>query len=126
SAATPPALVEHARAHAAWLRSHAEGLADVSFTLARRRTHLPHRLVVIGRSAGELAERLEQYARTGTRDPMGEGALGDLARRHMDGATVDWGEIYPHGQVRTDLPPYPWQRVRHWISEAKDAPPAPV
>ncbi len=76
SARTPQALAEMARR----FREHLEGigdapepLGDLCYTAGARRTHFEHRLAAVGRSAGELAERLEAFARGETRPGLHSG-----------------------------------------------------
>jgi surfactin synthase thioesterase subunit/NAD(P)-dependent dehydrogenase (short-subunit alcohol dehydrogenase family)/acyl carrier protein len=42
-------------------------------------------------------------------------ALGVLYTR---GHAVEWKRIYPHESRSVPLPPYPWQRERHWVQGA--------
>ncbi len=81
SARSPEALVAQARRWQEWL---ADGgcqasLRDVAYTAARRRSHLEHRLAVVGTTREAWAERLEVYAR-------GEAGEGIAVGRARDGA----------------------------------------
>nr|AYM54557.1 hypothetical protein [Racemicystis crocea] len=65
SAKSPEALVALARAYRDTLAG-AEGearLRDIAFTASARRSHHEHRIAVVGRSHGELAEALEAFTR---------------------------------------------------------------
>ncbi|MEM8664048.1 MAG: type I polyketide synthase, partial [Pseudomonadota bacterium] len=58
SAASPDALAALARRMADRLANPSAPLEDIAFTAALRRSHLPHRLTVAGRTHQELRERL--------------------------------------------------------------------
>ena len=63
SAAASAALAALARDVAAWLDAHPDALlADVCATINATRTAFPHRLAVVGRTAGELAAELRAAA----------------------------------------------------------------
>jgi acyl transferase domain-containing protein len=84
-------------------------LADVAYTLAGRRA-FEHRLAVV---AGDVAQAV---AALDAEPVRGDCALHRLAADWMAGADVDWGELYAGGEHRRVwLPPYPFQRTRHWI-----------
>jgi acyl transferase domain-containing protein len=89
SARSRPALERLAGAWDAWLATEAPDLGDVCDTAARRRTHHPHRLAVVGRSTGELRERLRTLVagerETGT-------AIGEVPRRRPRVAFVFSGQ----------------------------------
>ncbi|MGW7418078.1 DNA-binding protein, partial [Streptomyces sp. NPDC054863] len=45
-------------------------------------------------------------------------ALASLARLHVHGLSVDWRRVYADsGARRVELPTYPFQRQRYWLSE---------
>ena len=48
--------------------------------------------------------------------------LAALGALHCRGVEVDWRAVYPGGGRLVSLPPYPWERERHWL--APTAPPA--
>jgi acyl transferase domain-containing protein/acyl carrier protein len=53
--------------------------------------------------------------------------LGALGRLYVHGQRVELGALHPRGGRRLRLPPYPWQRERHWIearSQTSEAAPA--
>ncbi|MYU22512.1 type I polyketide synthase [Streptomyces sp. SID8352] len=63
SAASPRALRARAAAHRDLLTApDAPAPADLAATLALRRSHLEHRLAVVGRDRAELADRLDAFA----------------------------------------------------------------
>ncbi|MBI3927568.1 MAG: type I polyketide synthase [Armatimonadetes bacterium] len=77
SAQSPAALTHQARNHARKLvESTDEALADFAYTLGNHRSHLDERLVVVGASRRELAERLDRFASDGS----AEGVVADRAR----------------------------------------------
>ncbi len=45
-------------------------------------------------------------------------ALGAL---YASGHTVDWRALHPNPSPAVDLPPYPWQRERHWLDMRRHA-----
>ncbi len=109
SAAAEPAL----RAAADRMRAHLVGadaatVADVCYTAGARRSHLKHRLVLVGRSGTELCAALAAYA-DGTADH--EGAAAGHAPWVHTGSTAP-GEDQPFALVYTEeVPAMPW---RHW------------
>ena len=128
SAASETALRQRARDVAAKLED--ASLGDLCYTAAVRRSHLPHRLAVVGRDAAELRERLEAYARGEEAPQAGKHAfaaasltanqpktvtlLAALGQRYAGGQAIDWRSIFPTGN-QISLPSYPWQRERFWI-----------
>ena len=102
-------------------------LADICYTAAVRRTHLPHRVVVGGRTSREIRDRLGEYLNgeessarleslpmVSDRWNETETSPASLRTRYASGSTVDWRELYPVGNLMS-LPAYPWQRERFWI-----------
>ena len=80
SAKTPEALRAYAKRFAEHLSSPLEAPAtwrDVAFTSSVRRTHLEHRLVVIGTSAAEWSEKLLAFANGETRRGLVAGEAND-------------------------------------------------
>nr|CCE88377.1 non-ribosomal peptide synthetase/polyketide synthase [Sorangium cellulosum] len=64
SAHTPEALRDVARRTASFLRDRrGVPLSDVAYTAGVRRSHLAHRLLVLGRAGDEIAAELEAFAR---------------------------------------------------------------
>ncbi|MEU8890495.1 type I polyketide synthase [Streptomyces sp. NPDC048442] len=56
------------------------------------------------------------FVRAGEPEP--ETAQATLARLHVHGLPVDWRQVYADsGARRVELPTYPFQRQRHWLSE---------
>jgi acyl transferase domain-containing protein/NAD(P)-dependent dehydrogenase (short-subunit alcohol dehydrogenase family)/acyl carrier protein len=84
SAKSPEALRALAQRWAGFLTETPDALADVVFTAAERRTHHDGRLAVVGRSAQDLAARLNEFVRgedspalaTGTRSSTGLARVG--------------------------------------------------
>ncbi len=74
-----------------------DALPDVCFTAGARRTHLEHRLVVVGDSRAELAERLR--AASGKAGEEGSGVHSGTARA---GEPVRFALVY--GESLADLP----------------------
>ncbi|MEU6129215.1 SDR family NAD(P)-dependent oxidoreductase [Saccharopolyspora sp. NPDC047091] len=126
SGQTAAALQDQARHLLEHPELDAHRVADVAHTLARR-TAFRWRGVVVGSSVEELREGLELLARgrTGTGVWSGQGRdaaavtasgpLDDLARRHVDGAPVDWTAVFPTGEFLDELPTYAFQRQRYWL-----------
>ncbi|WP_437819486.1 SDR family NAD(P)-dependent oxidoreductase [Sorangium sp. So ce1078] len=54
--------------------SGAHGLRDIAYSACVRRSHLRHRLAVVGRSAAEVAEALDLFARGEARPGLAHGA----------------------------------------------------
>jgi acyl transferase domain-containing protein len=104
SAAAAPSL----RAAADRMRAHLTGadagaVADACHTAGARRSHLEHRLVVVGRTGAELCAALAAYA--------DGNAPADLAPRVHTGSSTP-GEDRPFALVYADdMPDLPW---RHW------------
>lgn len=138
SARTPEALRGLSRTLAEQLRNlrfdsfEAEQayLDDLAYTLRRARGAATHRLAVIARDRGGLAEKLERFAQgghdlpdvlsgTAGRDPAEfQGSGSDwraAALAWAQGATVDWLKLLPRGQARVvALPPHPFARESFW------------
>jgi myxalamid-type polyketide synthase MxaE and MxaD len=38
-----------------------------------------------------------------------------LGALHVDGHALDWSRLYERRPATAELPPYPWQRERHWL-----------
>jgi amino acid adenylation domain-containing protein len=113
---------------AAWrdaLRADPERPASVwAANALRRRTARRHRLAVVGRDAGELADRLERWL-GGETQPAGEGSAPEqaMASAWLAGQQPDWRAIWPVGlPPLLDLPPYPFQRQRCWAPGIPAAP----
>ncbi|WP_290652049.1 beta-ketoacyl synthase N-terminal-like domain-containing protein, partial [Aquisalimonas sp.] len=51
--------------------------------------------------------------------------LQTLASLHVRGRSVDWTGLYPTGAC-VALPPYPWQRERHWYDSGEEPTPRPA
>ncbi|HRI72275.1 MAG TPA: type I polyketide synthase, partial [Polyangium sp.] len=62
SAKTPEALVASAKSYHEWLSTHDEPLHHVAYTTSLRRSHLEHRLCVVGTTKAEIASALGAYA----------------------------------------------------------------
>lgn len=59
---TPAAVRDYAATVATWLGSTDEDLADLAYTLTRRRSHLEHRTGVVAAGRAELVAKLRQVA----------------------------------------------------------------
>ena len=123
-------------------------LADICYTAAVRRTHLSHRIVVAGRNATEIRNRLrdhlsgtestvppiEKSLRSNGLQPgvgleLGTGlkpgtSLDSFCRLYASGSALDWRQLYPIGNL-VSLPSYPWQRERFWIESRLTEPFSP-
>jgi acyl transferase domain-containing protein len=44
--------------------------------------------------------------------------LGELGALYTSGYPVAWDQLYPDGGAVISLPPYPWQRERHWFEDS--------
>jgi acyl transferase domain-containing protein len=153
SASSHAALRQRAQHMLAWLdfldREAETQLTDICYTAAVRRSHLSHRIVVAGRNATEIRDRLRDHL-SGTQptEPpiekslrfndleLGTGlmpgtSLDSFCRLYASGSVLDWRQLYPVGNL-VSLPSYPWQRERFWIesrltepfsTEARGTPP---
>ena len=107
-----------------WLSAARAG--DPGEILARVRDEQVAWLIDVDAGAMRDAEEGGSNARA----PMGDGApwtvlLDSLARSYTSGAAVDWqGVDRGHRRRRMDLPTYPFQRRRFWLS--RQAPPSVV
>ena len=83
SARSPEALVAQARRWQEWLPGDGSqtSLHDAAYTAARRRSHLEHRLAVVGTTREDWAERLAIYARGEAGDGIAVGRARDGAHR---------------------------------------------
>lgn len=55
----------------------------------------------------------------GERDePEQQALMRVVAQLWASGVALDWSAVLPRGQAHVDLPPYPWQRERHWCDAA--------
>jgi len=138
SAQSPDALRVLGAAYADRLE-HAEEsqLANICYTSAVRRTHHPHRVAVAGSQAkkigSELRRRVTEWTEAqpskktmehGDSDRTGSGPrdLEQTMRAWEAGAAVDWSFAFASGCSVVDLPPYPFQGSRYWLSSAKSVP----
>ncbi len=85
----------------------APALADVAFTLATGRRHLPVRAVFGARDLSGLRAALA----------AGATAIGPVAEAYLRGEDVDWRAVLPQGARRVPLPGYPFTRDRYWPAE---------
>jgi acyl transferase domain-containing protein/NADP-dependent 3-hydroxy acid dehydrogenase YdfG/acyl carrier protein len=53
-------------------------------------------------------------------EPEMERVLDALARLHVSGVAVDWNSLAAKTARPVELPPYPWQRERHWLDRWED------
>ncbi|MFD0308733.1 type I polyketide synthase [Streptomyces sp. NPDC127119] len=106
SAAAEPALrVAAGRMRARLSGADAATVADVCHTAGARRSHLEHRLALVGHTAAELGAALAAYADRAADSPA------VLAPHVHEGSTVP-GEDRPFALVYTeDVPALPW---RYW------------
>ncbi|MBZ0285296.1 MAG: type I polyketide synthase [Anaerolineae bacterium] len=63
------------------------------------------------------AEDTLVLASTRREEAEAAGLLESLGGLYAAGYEVDWGRLYPHGNVLR-LPTYPWQRERFWVDES--------
>ncbi|WP_330230225.1 SDR family NAD(P)-dependent oxidoreductase [Nocardia sp. NBC_00508] len=132
SAKSADALRELAARYRDFVAAHPEiGLADVCASAALGRTHFDERVAITFDTAAQVRAALDNVASGMTAsgsvaDPAESGAAGDLARRYVSGAEIDWGEVYSGRSRRhVDLPTYPFQRKRHWLELASRPDAAP-
>lgn len=88
-------------------------LADLAFTLATGRRHLPHRFAAVVSSTAQLADALLDGEHVGTSE------VAALAWDWVRGTDVDWSRAHT-GRRRVSLPTYPWQGERLWIEMPRD------
>ncbi len=101
-------------------------LADVVFTLARRRIALDDRAAVLASEPGAAVAALRALAAGESHPalvrPAAEGAsAGSPAAAWIAGASVDWSKLSPERGSVVALPRYPWQRRRCWWGTAGQA-----
>ncbi len=131
SASTDAALADVARRLAARLSSDdTPALDDVAHTLATGRARLARRLALVCRDRRDAITQLTAAAQNGA-GSLGAGAangcvgdaatvqrresLDDAGMRWVAGEAVDWSSLFGGADVRlTQLPTYPFQRVRYW------------
>jgi acyl transferase domain-containing protein/acyl carrier protein len=89
SARSRPALERLAREWDTFLARGVPDLAEICQTASLRRTHHPHRLAVVGRSAAELRERLQRVL---AGDLATGAAMGELTRKRPRLAFVFSGQ----------------------------------
>jgi acyl transferase domain-containing protein len=102
-------------------------LADVAYTLAGRRA-FEHRAAVVARSVPDAISALDHWLKGAfsrtirLKAPFSQKSgpppapLGELAEAWLAGGDVDWSPLFAGGEHRRVwLPPYPFQRTRHWI-----------
>ena len=85
----------------------------------------PHPVLGVG-----LQEAIEVAARPGTASALGTLRRGEggaerfalsLAEAHVAGVEVEWGRWFAgSGASKVDLPSYPFQRSRHWVTGGGD------
>jgi acyl transferase domain-containing protein len=101
----------------AFLTAHPDvNLADLAFTLATGRRHLPHRWAAVVSSTAQLTRALpDAPACDGTTE------LAALSRNWLLGTETDWSTYYAGaGRRRLSLPTYPWQGEQLWVAMARD------
>ena len=144
SAEALAAQAERLRLH---LTTHTDfELLDVAAMLALHRAHLPVRAVILAADRKELMAGLQTLAQGGSAahcvlrngtTPAGARTLSaaemiagmdsdgpavaeflqSVARLYVQGATVDWGPLFPSGRCDyTRLPTYAFQRRRYWLT----------
>jgi acyl transferase domain-containing protein len=125
SAKTEAALAEAVRNLAEHLRRHPEtDLGDAAFTLLAGRAAFDHRVAVVCRNTGDMADavaRLEERASLEAVDGDPEARrLAAAGRRWLAGEPLDVEELFA-GQERRriPLPTYPFERHRYWIEPAE-------
>ncbi len=98
-------------------------LADLAYTLQVGREAMPERLALIVSDRAGLIEKLkdwkpQQASHNVYPGSSGESNLPELARMWVDGADMDWENLYSrHRPVRIALPAYPFAKERCWISD---------
>ncbi|WP_160000189.1 SDR family NAD(P)-dependent oxidoreductase, partial [Roseomonas sp. 18066] len=135
SAATAPALKQHARDLAAWLRRDGADLAGMARTLQAGREPLRHRAAAIVATRDEALAVLEAIA-TGEAPFAGEvrraaatladpaAPLPTLAEHWVAGtATPDWDRLAPGVWPVVSLPTYPFDPRHCWVKLTRPAAP---
>ncbi|WP_434739716.1 SDR family NAD(P)-dependent oxidoreductase [Micromonospora sp. SH-82] len=138
SARTEPQLRALATALADLVEQRSPALHRLAYTSQVGRAELPHRLAVVVSDPAELVRRLRTgEVHTGVvvgddprRDlftgPDGTDLVTDLLdRRLLDriaaiwvlGVPVDWARLWPARPHRVAMPPYPFDRQRHWLPD---------
>jgi 3-oxoacyl-(acyl-carrier-protein) synthase/SAM-dependent methyltransferase/acyl carrier protein len=141
SARTPAALRETVARLAEALTSEPElPIADIARTLQTGRESMAERAAFIASSTGELLEALRNFSPRPNAAAPGIGfsqfppamiSTGDLeklplnefAKLWVSGASIDWHSLKARNGGKTiALPTYPFERLRHWITEAPRPP----
>ncbi|WGF87498.1 SDR family NAD(P)-dependent oxidoreductase [Marinivivus vitaminiproducens] len=120
SARTDVSLQRLRTALADWLESHdgQASLADICGTLARGRSHFPHRIAFVAHDLDELRRLLLDPPDR----PAGPAEAVAWCRRYLDGGPLDWEGLYPEGGFgRVPLPGYPFEKRRCWPEPATAA-----
>lgn len=107
-------------------------LRDVAFTLRVGRQPLRFRLAVVVSCLDQLEQALRAHAQGQTvpqrlylgqvdgeevvQETVGGDVLDELARAWVRGAAVDSQALDQPAQGRVSLPPYPFDRSRHWLT----------
>jgi len=112
---------------AAFLETHPEArLDDVAWTLATGRRAFACRGYVVARSAPELITALRNGLNTlGGADAARR--LGPVAEQWMAGGEPNWAAVFDTDRPkRIALPPYPFERLPHWIDPVTRQPSRPA
>jgi acyl transferase domain-containing protein/acyl carrier protein len=101
-------------------------LYDIGFTSTFRRTHHPYRLAAVGSNGYQIASVIRVKAAKLTRDlsaltmPIDVvGSSSDLEKivqLYENGGDVDWKGINPVAGATVQLPRYPFQGKRYWLT----------
>jgi acyl transferase domain-containing protein/acyl carrier protein len=138
SAQSEVALSALARQFESHLAAHPElSIDDVCYTANTGRAHFRYRLGIMATSTADLRRKLQAYCNgrqvdgvvAGYHDGTSETAaafnaslpdvaLQELGSAYVRGDRIDWRALYQHVACRkVDLPTYPFQRQRYWLSD---------
>lgn len=121
SAKTQTALRQKAEQLLQWLNEQASppALYAIAFTLNTGREHFSERYAVVVNSHPSLQDQLKQFLSGSAQLVQNEQGIAlhlqDLARRYLQGETLNWQELYPEHAYRIPLPTYPFAQESHWF-----------
>lgn len=142
SAKTEERLQAQARSICGFVRANKSlDLRSIAYTLQTGRSAMRYRMAFIASSVAEVIDVLEQYSSGATPNKLATGIaknskvnsstprsdsgydVSDLPKKWVTGEAFDWLDLYS-GNVpgRVELPTYPFEKERFWISDIIEKP----